>query len=196
MNPQLLAVSSHLLLGVGACWAGLRENSLAFGAFGLVNLLQVPLSLNALARVREGFGNRGLDRERRVYRSLGYLLRLLALGLSLAAGAALFGNPSPEHSWIGWVIAGLSLGLQLFLWRIKGRASEAHPTLSMEAEAAREHLGLSVLLLASQLLAPQFPWADPAAVLPMGLLIFLQGRRLAQVITLPKACGGCGSCGC
>lgn len=197
MNPQILALVIHLALGLGACWLGQRENSLAFGTLGLANLLQVPLSLNAWARAKEAFGNRGLDRERRIFRTLGYLLRLLALALTLAAGATLFGHPAPEPSRFGLGAAALALALHLLLWRSKGRVSEGAPTLSLEAEAARGHLGLALLLLVACLLAPQLPWADPAAVLPMAALLFLQGRRLGRVTALPQACGGCGGgCGC
>ncbi len=116
----LLSAALGLVLGAAALGLGLSEGAIALAAFGAASLLQVPVALTVRSRVRDGLGNRGLDRERRTLRAIGHLLRFLALGVALArtllelAAVLLAGNVLGH--WFPWAdaLTGLALALRLF----------------------------------------------------------------------------------
>jgi len=193
----LLAAALGLSLGAAALGLGLTEGAIAFWGFGAATLLRVPLALNLWWRLRAGLGNRGLDLERRFLRALGLLLRVLALGITLTAGASIFGHRSPEATLSALGLAALAVLLQAVLWLAKLRVKEAHPAMALDAVRARTQAESALLLLAGVLLGRWFFWADAVAALALALRLFLDGRAQAQLTNLSSACGGCGSgCGC
>jgi hypothetical protein len=198
MSEARLALSTALLalvLGGTTLWFGLAEGAIACWGFGAACLLQVGPALSLHQRIREGLGNRGLERERLTLRMVSHLLRLLALGVALTAAAALMAERTPLAASIilGW--AALSVATLAALWWIKRRPADRHPALTLDAARTRTLLELAALLLAGQLLGRWFPWSDAVAGLVMALRLFLEGRTLAKGTTLPVVCGGCGS-GC
>lgn len=194
----LAAAAAGLLLGVPALWLGLDQSAIALWTFGAAGLLLGLPSLAVGQRVREGFGNRGLERERLTLRLASHLLRLLALGAILAAAAALMGDRRPQASSAPLILAGAALALLAPLWWARRAQAEIHPSLASDASRTRALLELGGLLLAGALLDRWFPWADAAAGVAMGLRLFIEGQALARGTTLAAAasCGGCGSCGC
>ena len=191
----LLAAAIGLVLGGAALGLGLQVGSVAQWGFGAACLLQVLPSLNVWGRLRNGLGNSGLERERRTLRAVSHLLRLLALGMALAAIAALMGDRAPQSSFSALGLAVVALGCLLPLWVAKQRLTGVHPTLDLDAARCRTLLELAALLLAGGLLGRWFPWADAVAGLVMALRLFLEARTLAKGTTLQVVCGGCGS-GC
>ncbi|GLH74525.1 hypothetical protein GETHLI_30270 [Geothrix limicola] len=186
-----------LLVGSSALWMGLSEGALAFWGFGAACLLQVPPSLVLHGRIREGLGNSGLERERLTLRTVSFLLRLLALGLAMAAVSALLGERAPHLEFTAQGLAVAALGLLAVLWYGKQGVKGAHPTLELDASRSLILLELAVLLLAGSLLSRWFAWADAVSGLAMALWLFVAGNSLAKASSLPPARGGCGgSCSC
>ncbi|WP_243314456.1 hypothetical protein [Geothrix paludis] len=196
--PAFAAAATGLLLGVPALWLGLDQGAIALWTFGAAALLLGLPSLVVGQRVREGFGNRGLERERLTLRAASHLLRLLALGAILTAAAALMGDRRPQAGPASLILAGGALALLAPLWWAKRARAEIHPSLASDAARTRALLELGGLLLIGALLDRWFPWADAAAAVAMGLRLFIEGQALARGTTLAAAasCGGCGSCGC
>jgi hypothetical protein len=193
----LLAAGANLLLGGAALWLGLAEGAIALWGFGAACLLLGLPSLGVWQRIQEGFGNRGLNRERLTLRAVSHLLRLLALGAALISAAALMGDRAPQASFSALGVAILAAGLITPLWLAKRAWTGVHPSLELDAARTRTLLELAALVLVGWLLGRWFPWADAAAGLAVALRLFLEGRTLAKVTTLQAAsCGSCGSCGC
>lgn len=185
-----------LLLGATALALGMAEGAISLWGFGTACLLQVPPAMSVWQRIRDGLGNSGLERERLTLRTVSHLLRLLALGMALAAALALREDRVPQAGSSAQGLAALALGLQAFLWWKKRGLVGIHPTLDLDAARARTLLDLAALLLAGSLLGRWFPWADGVGGLALALRLFLEGRTLGKGTTLPAAaCGGCGS-GC
>lgn len=193
----LLTACLDLILGFAALGLGLATNAIALGGFGIACLLQVPLALSLRGRIRDGLGNRGLDRDRRILRALGHCLHFLALGLALASAAAWYGQRSPELTLAPLALATSALGLQALLWGFKRGPAPSHPALALDAARTRALLEMAALLLAGSLLGRWFPWADAASGLAVALRLFLEARAWTKTTALQAACGGCGSgCGC
>jgi hypothetical protein len=192
----LLTALLGLVLGGASLWLGLAEGAIALWGFGAASLLQVPPALSLGGRIREGLGNTGLERDRVTLRVVSHLLRLLALGLAMAAISALLGDRAPQARLSGLGLAVLAVGLEASLWLVKRGLHGIHPALDLDGARTRTMLELAALLLAGGFLGQWFPWADAGTGLLMALRLFLEGRTLAKGTTLQAAaCGGCGG-GC
>ena len=191
----LLTALVGLALGGATLWLGLREGAVSFWGFGAACLLHVPPALNVRERIREGLGNRGLERERLTLKVVSHFLRLLALGLCLSALSALMGERAPQASLATLSLAVLAVGFLVPLWLAKRGLAGVHPTVDLDAARTRSLLEGAVLLLVGSLLGHWFSWADAATGLALALHLFFEGRTLAKGTTLTVACGGCGS-GC
>ena len=191
----LCSAGVGLVLGGATLGFGAMEGATALWGFGTACLLQVAPALSLRARIRDGLGNRGLERERLTLRAISHLLRLLALGLALASVSALMGGRAPQASLLAPGLAFLGIAFQASLWRAKQRLIGVHPILDLDAARTRTLLDLAALLLVGTLLGCWFPWADAITGLAMALRLFIEARGLAKRTTLQAACGGCGS-GC
>ncbi|WP_306589833.1 hypothetical protein [Geothrix sp. 21YS21S-4] len=196
-SPRGMLFAAALGLGFGGVAFGWAEGSIALWGFGGACLLHAALSVNAWMRLREGLGNRGLERERLVLRAVGLLLRLLAAGMALTAGAALMGDRSAPLGSSCLALGGAgAVGFGL-AWMGKRSQKGLHPTLDLDATVARVPMELALLLLAGGLASRWFAGADAAIALVAAVRLFWEGRALAKVSALPAAaCGSCGSCGC
>ncbi len=193
---SLLRALLGLVLGGATLWLGLTDGAIALWGFGVASLLQVPGALSLWARIRDGLGNSGLERERLTLKTVGLLLRFLALGMAMAAVSAFLGDRVPEVGPGTLALAGLAAGLQGALWLAKRGQAGIHPALDLGTARARTLVELAGLLLLGSLLDRWFPWADAGMALAMALRIYLEGRALGRASTLQAAaCGGCG-CGC
>lgn len=193
----LLSALFALAIGSTALAFGFVVNSSALGGFGAACLLQVPLALSLAFRIRAGLGNRGLEREMRGFRIIGFALRLLALALAAVAGIALLGRHLPDAGQAVPAVAILALGLQAAALRTKAPLAEVHPSLALDAARARTQLELAGILLVGTVASQWFPPADAVAALALAARIYVEGRALGLLSAFKAACGGCGSgCGC
>jgi hypothetical protein len=193
---RLLAAGAALLLALGLAGTalGLHEGITALWGFGAVCLLHLPMTLAAGQRLREGLGNRGLDRELRTLRIVSRLLRLLAAGMAMAAGHDLFYHRETPPTLIHLALAALALlTLAALAWSKHGSAG-CHPTLAQDARQARHLTELAGLLLAGVVGSAWLPWLGGAAALAQALWVFGAAQALARSLAIPV--GGCGSCSC
>jgi len=197
--PRLtvLTALAGLVLGGAALWHGVAEGATAFWGFGAAFLLQVPAALSLHQRILDGLGNSGLERERRILRSVSFLLRLLALGMAMASISALLGERAPQVGLLSLAVAILAVGCLALLWRQKVSLAGLHLALALDADRVRTLCALAVLLLVASVLGRWFLWADASVGLVMAVGLFLEGRTMGKGTTLaPAACGGgCGGCG-
>jgi hypothetical protein len=192
----LLAALAGLLMGAAALWLGFQEDAIACCGFGGASLLQLAPALSLRVRIRDGLGNRGLERDWLTLRAVSHLLRLLAMGIALASVSALVGERAPQAGMKCLALSVLAVGIQLPLWLAKRRFARDHPALDLDADRARAMLELAGLLLAGSLLGRWFPWADAATGLLLAVRLFLEGRTLAKgTILQAAACVGSG-CNC
>lgn len=193
----ILGGAAALVLGGATLTLGVMEGPAPLWGFGLACLLLVPGSLSLAARVKDGFSNRGLERERLIGRTVATLQRLVALGLALAAVQAWQTALVPASPVsLGLTVAALvAFG---FLWLRKRARGGDHPALGQDAARSRLPVDLAAILLAGLLLRTVAPWGDLATSLALGLRLFLAGQALARATTVAAAsCGGCGGgCGC
>lgn len=193
----LAAALLGLILGASGLWLGWQSDAVALMGLGGTLLLQVPLAFGLRGRIREGFGNRGLDREHRRLRLLGHLQRLAALGLALGGAAALMARRAPEFSLKGLFFGVACVLLLALAWVGKRTLAPAHPALALDTDRARLPLEIATLLLAGSLAGRWFPEADAVIALFMAGRVFQSGHTLAKATSLQAACGGCGGgCGC
>jgi divalent metal cation (Fe/Co/Zn/Cd) transporter len=160
------------LEGLIAIAAGMSAGSVALLGFGLDSLIEVSASATALWRLyRDRDAGRRARTERVALRVIGALF--LALGTYVAADAAkaLAGRAAPEKSFVGIVLAALSLAVMPILARAKRRVAFAMGSGALAAEARQTVFctWLSAILLAGLLLnaTAGWWWADPAAALAM-----------------------------
>ena len=187
-----------LALGATCLWFGVADGVLALWGFGGACVLSVAPALSLYARLRQGLGNSGLERERLTLKTTSHLQRLLALGLAMAAISALLGERSPAFTLFILGVALLAVLMQAGLWAAKHGLAALHPALAQDGGRTRVLLESAALLLLGQLLGHWLPWGDAAAALAMALRLFLAGHAAAKATTLEAtACGGCGGgCGC
>jgi divalent metal cation (Fe/Co/Zn/Cd) transporter len=168
------------LEGLIAIAAGMSAGSVALLGFGLDSLIEVSASATALWRLyRDRDAGRRARTERVALRVIGALF--LALGTYVAADAAkaLAGRAAPEKSFVGIVLAALSLAVMPILARAKRRVAFAMGSGALAAEARQTVFctWLSAILLAGLLLnaTAGWWWADPAAALAMVPFIVKEG---------------------
>ena len=192
----LVAAGFGLVTGVAAIGLGIQGEAPVTWGLGTACLLQVTPSLGLWQRIREGLGNRGLDRERRILRITSHLLRLLALGLAIASVLAWTGGDSTRLGVADLGLAGGAAASFLPLWLAKRRMADLHPSLALDAGRILALAEVAALAFAGGLLGQAFSWGGSAAGLAMALRLFAEGRTLARGTTVSLVgCGGCGG-GC
>lgn len=183
-----------LALGLGLAALGLQEGLVAMTAAGAAALVGVPATVSLALRLRDGLGNRGLDRDRRLLRTEAHLLRLGALVTgAMAVVGARQAAPGP------WALPAVGAAVLLLagLWLLRRGQAGQSPALDLDLRRTRLPLELAALALAGVLLGQRFPWADAAAGLAVAARMFGAGWGLGKATTLEAACGGCGGgCGC
>jgi divalent metal cation (Fe/Co/Zn/Cd) transporter len=198
----LVTVGYNLVEGLVSIHFGLADESVALWGFGFDSFIEVASALLVLWRIRAGLGNRGLERELKATRAIGWLFLLLALSIALGSAAALMAHRSPATTLPGVIISLVSIALMAWLWRAKLRVAEVSgsPTLKGDAACSRACILLSTVLLvgsAAYALLPALWWVDSAAAILLALLIGREGREMVKSTSVAAACGGCGGgCGC
>lgn len=187
-------VAYNLLEGAVSVGFGLHDDSVALAGFGADSFIEVASALLILWRLR---GWEDPARERRAATGIGILFLLLGLGMSAGALLQLRSGLHPPTTVPGVVVAALSLGVMLWLWRAKLQVGHAlqSPALLADAACSRACLQLSgVLFLGSLafLLSPRLWWMDAAAALGLAVLIAREGIEQLRAARRPDFAGGCG----
>ncbi len=185
------------LEGVIAVGAGLVAGSVALVGFGVDSLIELTASGAAIWRLRADLDAARRERSERItLRVIGWCFLVLALYVAVDATRTLVAREPPRESFVGIVLAALSLVVMPLLARAKRRVAVAMRSNALVAETQQTMLCtyLSAILLGGLLLNATVGWwwADPVAALAMVPLI---GREGLEALRGRDACG-CGDSPC
>ena len=161
--------------GILALWAGFQAGSIALVGFGLDSFIECAaagLLLWRLAIEARGASAERIEHsERRVHRFIGGTFVALALYVLFQAGWTLWQQKTVEESFLGIVLAVVSLVIMpLVSWgKLRAARIIASPALRSEAKEtlACSYLSFTLLLgLVANAVAGWW-WADPVAALLM-----------------------------
>lgn len=172
--------------GILAVTAGGYAGSVALVGFGLDSFIESLSAVVMLWRFRAAHAELSAHdeqaAERRALRAVSITYFLLAAYIFFDAGSDLLAAESPEATWYGLAIAGVSLTLMpaLFLWKYRIGKRIGSPSLVADAKQSLACMFLSVALLLGLLLHYLFGlwWADPAAALVIAVLVLREGWQL------------------
>ena len=168
-----------------AIWFGSEAESIALLGFGLDSLIETAAATMLLWRL--GLEARGSDAERiekaehLVHRFVGVTFLLLATYVTTQSIWTLGAGEPPAESWVGIVLAGVSLVLMPLVSWGKLRAAREIGSASLRAEAketlACSYLSFTLLLGLGANAVAGWWWADPVAALAMVPWLVKEGRE-------------------
>lgn len=173
-NLEYLTIGWNSLEAVAAIGAGLLAGSIALVGFGFDSVIESLSGAVVLWRLFAGDA-----REKIALRLVGASFLILAAYVGFDAIKSLMLKEPPEASYIGIVIAALSLVVMPILAREKRRVASSLNSRAMLADSRQTDICayLSAILLGGLVLNATFGWwwADPVAALVMLPIIVKEG---------------------
>jgi divalent metal cation (Fe/Co/Zn/Cd) transporter len=186
-NLEYLTIGWNSIEAVAAVIAGLIAGSVALIGFGFDSVIEVSSGAIVLWRLVSGE-----HREKLALKLVGISLFVLAAYVGFDAVKSLVLRESPETSYIGIAIAGLSLVVMPLLARAKRGVASQLNSRAMLADSKQTDICayLSAILLGGLVLNAVFGWwwADPTAALIMLPIITKEGIEAFRGET---CCDGC-----
>ena len=183
---EYLTIGWNLLEAAAAIGAGIIAGSIALVGFGFDSVIEVSSGAILLWRLVSGE-----HRERLALKLVGISFLALAVYIAFDAAKSLWLREPPEVSYVGIVIAALSLIVMPLLARAKRRVAENLNSRAMKADSRQTDICayLSAILLIGLGLNALFGWwwADAAAALIMIPIIVKEGVEALQ----GKTCDDC-----
>ena len=183
---EYLTIGWNLLEAAAAIGAGIIAGSIALVGFGFDSVIEVSSGAILLWRLVAGE-----HRERLALKLVGISFLALAVYIAFDAAKSLWLREPPEVSYVGIVIAALSLIVMPLLARAKRRVAENLNSRAMKADSRQTDICayLSAILLIGLGLNALFGWwwADAAAALIMIPIIVKEGVEALQ----GKTCDDC-----
>ena len=175
----------NVVEAVVALWAGLGARSIVLVGFGLDSVIELGAATVVLWRMTLEVSAADIGRrasaERMVRRFVGATFFLLALYIIGQATWTLWARDAPEESWLGIVLAVLSLIVMPLIALGKLRAARVVGSGALRAEAketlACSYLSFCLLLGLGANAAIGWSWADPVAALLMVPWLVHEGRE-------------------
>ncbi|MGI8734876.1 MAG: cation transporter [Pyrinomonadaceae bacterium] len=177
---EYFTIGYNSLEGLIAVAAGLFAGSVALIGFGFDSLIEVTSGAVLLWRLHAD-----VDEERREQveeislRIVGACFVLLAIYVSYDAVVSLIRREAPDESWVGIVLAAVSLVVMPLLVRAKRKVARAIKSRALIADSKQTELCtyLSAILLGGLLLNALLGWwwADPVAGAIMVPIILKEG---------------------
>ena len=182
---QYVTILWNSLECVIAVAAGLLAGSIALVGFGLDSAIEVTSSVAALWRLRHDADEAARERaERHAVRIIGVCFLLLATYVLYEAVGTLIERRPPSQSWIGIILAALSLIVMPVLAHLKRLVAMRLESGALEAETRQTEVCayLSAILLIGLGLNAWLGWwwADPVAGLVMVPLIAWEGAEAVR----------------
>lgn len=169
-----LTIVWNSLEGIIAITAGIVAGSIALVGFGVDSVIEVSSGAIILWRLAAGE-----ERERLALRLVGISFVALAAYVAFEAVKSLWLRELPEASYIGIVIAALSLVVMPFLAHQKRKVAAQLNSNALKADSRQTDICayLSAILLGGLILNAIFGWwwADPIAALIMVPIIAKEG---------------------
>lgn len=174
---EFLTIGWNLVEAVVSVGAGLLAGSVSLIGFGIDSVIESLSGTVLLWRLSKDED----AREGRARKLVAITFFLLAAYVGVGSARALIVGLPPEESWVGIVIAALSLIVMPVLARAKRRVAAGLSSHALVADSRQTDLCavLSALLLAGLALNAWLGWwwADPVAGLAMVPIIAWEGRR-------------------
>ena len=182
---QYVTILWNSLECVIAVTAGILAGSIALVGFGLDSAIEVTSSIAALWRLRQDADEATREKaERQTVRVIGVCFLLLAAYVLYEAVETLIDRRSPSQSWIGIILAALSLIVMPWLAHLKRKVAISLDSGALEAETRQTEICAylsAILLLGLGLNAwLSWWWADPIAGLIMVPLIAWEGLEAVR----------------
>jgi len=161
---------------------GLAVGSVALVGFGFDSLIELTATGAAIWRLyNDADPAMRAVAERRTLKVVGWCFLLLAAYVGVEASRALLTASHPEETFVGIVLAALSLIIMPLLARAKRKVAREVDSEALAAEAMQTMLCtyLSAILLVGLMLNAFLGWwwADPVAALAMTPIIAQEGFR-------------------
>lgn len=176
---EYLTLAWNVLEGVASVGVGLLAGSTALVGFGADSFIESASGAVLLWRLQDGEDH--ALREERALKLVGASFFLLAAYVAFEAGRSLLMREPPDASWIGIVIAALSLVVMPWLARKKRQVAGKLDSRALHADSRQTDLCayLSAILLGGLLLNALLGWwwADPVAALIMVPIIGHEGME-------------------
>jgi divalent metal cation (Fe/Co/Zn/Cd) transporter len=187
---EYITVSWDILEALGAMTAASLSGSVALLSYGIDSIIEVSSGTILLWRLQDG--EKGEARELVAARLVGISLIALAVYILYDAGSSLYLHQPPETSYLGIVIAAVSVILMPILARAKRKVAQDISSKAMHADSRQTDICayLSAILLAGLGLNALFGWwwADPVAALIMIPIIIKEGWEALQGETCDNDC--------
>jgi divalent metal cation (Fe/Co/Zn/Cd) transporter len=177
---QYLTIAWNSAECIVALVAGFLSGSIALVGFGFDSAIEVTSSIVALWRLRHDADEAARERaERQTVRVIGVCFLLLAAYVLYEAVETIIERRPPSQSWVGIILAALSLVVMPWLAHLKRKIAISLDSGALEAETRQTEVCayLSAILLLGLGLNAWLGWwwADPIAGLIMVPLIAWEG---------------------
>lgn len=174
---EYLTVGWNVLEGCIAVGSGIAAGSIALIGFGIDSFIESSSGLVLLWRLHEG--EQGDKREAMALKLVGVSFLLLASYVAFESLSTLLKHEAPDVSFVGIVLAVVSLIVMPILARAKRRVATQLQSDALHADSRQTDICayLSAILLAGLGLNALFGWwwADPVAGLIMIPIIAREG---------------------
>jgi divalent metal cation (Fe/Co/Zn/Cd) transporter len=191
---EYLTVVWNSLEGFVAVAAGLAAGSVALVGFGFDSVIEVSSGVALLWRLHADAPEERERAERLALKLVGLSFLALAAYVAFDASKSLARREPPEASYVGIVLAALSLVVMPLLARAKRGVAAKIESRALEADSRQTDICayLSAILLGGLALNAAFGWwwADPLAALSMTPVIVREGVEALR----GETCCGEGAC--
>ena len=177
---SIVTLVYNALEGIIAVTAGAIAGSISLVGFGVDSIIEVASGGVSLWRLSADIDPKRRERaERLALRMIGISFLALAAYVAFDAAVALWNRERPDESYLGIVIAALSLVVMPLLARAKRKVARGLSSRALAADATQTTLCtyLSAILLGGLALNALLGWwwADPVAALAMVPIIGNEG---------------------
>jgi divalent metal cation (Fe/Co/Zn/Cd) transporter len=176
---EYLTIGWNSLEAIIAIGAGLIAGSIALVGFGLDSIIEVSSGAALLWRLHLDAPEQRERAEQLALKLVGLSFLLLAAYVAYDAAKSLFTRELPEASYVGVVLAAVSLVVMPLLARAKRKVAASIQSRALQADSRQTDICayLSAILLVGLLLNALFGWwwADPVAALVMTPIIVKEG---------------------
>jgi divalent metal cation (Fe/Co/Zn/Cd) transporter len=174
---EFLTIGWNLLEAVVSVGVGIAAGSASLVGFGIDSLIEWASAFALLWRLKDG--DKGEEKEKFALKLVGVSFLLLAAYVAFDALKSLIYREAPEVSYVGIIIAALSLIVMPLLAQAKRRVAAGINSRAMQADSRQTDICayLSAILLVGLGLNALFCWwwADSVAALVMTPLIVREG---------------------
>ncbi len=176
---EYVTVTWDVLEALGSIVAAALSGSVALLSYGIDSVIEVFSGSILLWRLQEG--EKGEAREQLAARLVGISLFALSVYILYDAGSSLLLHQPPETSYLGIVIASISVVVMPLLARAKRKVAKGISSKAMHADSKQTDICayLSAILLVGLGLNAIFGWwwADPVSALIMIPIIVKEGKE-------------------